>query len=55
MSSPSSLQPMVRKLGYWHPMEEEDKEALLALPHRVRAVDAHHYLVRERERPRTLA
>ena len=41
---------MLRRLTYWYPLDEADKEALLALPHRVRDLDAHHYVVRERER-----
>ena len=49
MPNPSALEPMLRKLSYWYSLDEGDAEALMALPHRVRAVDAHHYVVRERE------
>jgi CRP-like cAMP-binding protein len=50
MSSQSALEPMLRKLSYWYPLEESDKEALLALPHRVKSVERHHYIAREREK-----
>ena len=49
MSKQTSLEPMLRKLTYWYPLDKSDQEALLALPHRVRELDAHHYVVRERE------
>jgi CRP-like cAMP-binding protein len=41
---------MLRKLNYSYPLQESDEEALLALPHRARAVEPHHYIVREREK-----
>jgi CRP-like cAMP-binding protein len=40
---------MLRKLTYWYPLEKSDEEALLALPHRIKSVEAHHHVVRERE------
>jgi CRP-like cAMP-binding protein len=40
---------MLRKLLYWLPLDAVEKEALLALPHRVKTLDPHHYVVRERE------
>jgi CRP-like cAMP-binding protein len=49
MSRPDTLEPMLRKLNYWSPLDEADEEALLTLPHRVKSVDPHHYVVRERE------
>ena len=49
MSKQTSLEPMLRKLTYWYPLDQSDQEALLALPHRVRELEPHHYLVRERE------
>ena len=50
MSISSALEPMFTKLSYWMPLDEADRDALLALPHRVRAVEPHHYIVREREK-----
>ena len=47
--SNSTLEPMLRKLEYWGPLDKTDREALLALPHVVRAVEQHHYIVRERD------
>lgn len=41
---------MLRKLSYRFALHDEDDRALLALPHRVKRVDAHHYIVREREK-----
>ena len=50
MSGRSPLESLVDKLSYRFPLEESDREALLALPHRVKEVDPHHYIIRERER-----
>ena len=47
----SALEPMLRKLEYWVPLKAADREALLGLPHAVKTMEAHHYIVRERERP----
>lgn len=44
------LGPMLRKLEYWVDFGPEDRAALLALPHSVRPVEQHQYLVRERDR-----
>ena len=41
---------MVRKLAYWHKIDAADREALLALPHTVKSLEQHHYIIRERER-----
>jgi CRP-like cAMP-binding protein len=49
MSRSNALEPMLRKLQYWLSLDADDEEALLALPHRVKTVDPHHYVVRERE------
>jgi CRP-like cAMP-binding protein len=49
MATPAILEPMLRKLTALFPLDEPDGEALLALPHRVRTVEQHHYVVRERE------
>jgi CRP-like cAMP-binding protein len=50
MSSPKTLEPMLRKLLYWYPLDKADQEAVLALPHRVKALEPHHFVVREREK-----
>jgi CRP-like cAMP-binding protein len=50
MSTKSALEPMLRKLSYWFALDDEDQKALLVLPHRVKTVDAHHFIVREREK-----
>jgi CRP-like cAMP-binding protein len=49
MSARSPLQPLLDKLLYWHPLDEADRRAVLALPHRIKKVSVHHFLVRERE------
>ncbi len=50
MPSQSALEPMLQKLTYRYPLQKSDEEAILALPHRVKSVEAHHYVVREREK-----
>lgn len=45
-----ALEPMARKLEYWVPFDPADREALLALPHVVKTLEPHHYIVRERDR-----
>lgn len=42
---------MLRKLEYWAFLNEEDRAALLALPHTRKTIEAHHYVVREGEKP----
>src|SRR5688500_20046462 len=49
-SSSATLEPLVRKLAYWHKLDSADRAALLALPHTVRGLEPHHYIVRERDR-----
>lgn len=51
------LQPMVDKLAswakldtYWGEFTEADAEAILGLPYRMKRVERHGYIVRERER-----
>ena len=44
------LEPMVRKLEYWQKFSAEDREALLRLPHKIRNLEQHHYIVREFDR-----
>jgi CRP-like cAMP-binding protein len=44
---PSSLEPMVRTLEYWKKFTRDDRDAVLALPHTVKALQPSHYIVRE--------
>jgi CRP-like cAMP-binding protein len=46
----SALASMVRKLETWSPLGEDDKVAILALPHRRRRLGPNQYLVREGDR-----
>ena len=46
----SALDPMVRKLAYRQKLDSADRAALLALPHTVKSIEQHHYIVRERDR-----
>ncbi|MES2136854.1 MAG: Crp/Fnr family transcriptional regulator [Pseudomonadota bacterium] len=41
------LEPMLRKLEYWHKFSAADKAALLALPATVKTLGANGYIVRE--------
>jgi CRP-like cAMP-binding protein len=50
--SPHVLEPMVRKLQGWAPLEDEDRRALLALPITVREVPRGHFVVREGDKPK---
>lgn len=45
------LEPLVRKLAYWHKLDSADRAAVLALPHTVKPFQQHHFIVRERDRP----
>ncbi len=47
---PSGLEPMVRTLEYWKTFSQEDRQALMALPHSVKIVQPNHYIVREFDR-----
>jgi len=46
----SALEPLVRKLAYWHKLDAADRAAVLALPHTVKSLEQHHYIIRERDR-----
>jgi CRP-like cAMP-binding protein len=46
----SRLEPMVRKLEYWQTFSRDDREAILGLPHTVKRLEAHNYIVREFDR-----
>jgi hypothetical protein len=50
MTQSTTLEPMLRKISYLYPLEKDDADAVLALPHRVQKVERNHYLVREREK-----
>jgi CRP-like cAMP-binding protein len=41
---------MVGKLAYWADFEAADEEALLNLPHRMKTIERHGYIAREREK-----
>jgi CRP-like cAMP-binding protein len=44
------LAPMLRKLEYWGSFSDAEKAALLALPHTIRTIEPHKYVVREHDR-----
>lgn len=46
-----TLAPLVRKLSLHAPLGQEDKAALLALPHAVRILELGQYVVREGDQP----
>lgn len=46
----SVLEPMVRKLEYRQKLDADDRAALLALPHKVKLLEAHDYVVRQGDR-----
>ena len=45
------LAPMVRKLEYWHPFSEEERLAVLGLPHLVRELKPHQFVIWDGDRP----
>lgn len=48
--SAAPLEPMVRKLEYRQQLDASDRSALLALPHKVKLLEAHDYVVRQGDR-----
>jgi CRP-like cAMP-binding protein len=48
--SQSPLQPLLRKLAYRSEFDTADEDAILNLPHRVKKLERHGYIVREREK-----
>ncbi len=50
MPAPSTLEPMVRKLEYRQTLDADDCAAVLALPHKVKFLEAHDYVVRQGDR-----
>lgn len=51
MSTTSALAPMLKKLQLWLPLSERDQQAVLALPHTLRSMRAHEFIVREDDKP----
>jgi CRP-like cAMP-binding protein len=49
-STNRTLEPMLRKLGYWAAFRAADEQAILNLPHRTKRMERHAYIVREREK-----
>jgi len=45
----SALEPLVDKLAYWQKLDSADRAALLALPHQVKRLEQHHYIIRDRD------
>jgi CRP-like cAMP-binding protein len=41
---------MVTKLAYWQKLDGADRDAILALPHTLKRVEQHHYVIRERDK-----
>ena len=52
MPFPNTLTPMVTKLQMWTRLDDADRDAVLALPHRIRALRAHEFIVRDGDEPR---
>jgi len=51
MSKSPSLTPMLDKLLLWLPLAPADQAAVLALPHSLRSLRAHEFIVREDDKP----
>lgn len=51
MTRPHPLQLLIQKLETHHPLNPEDREAILQLPHKMRNVEAQTYLLREGDQP----
>ena len=50
-ASATVLAPMVRKLEHWHPLNDEEQRAVLDLPHTVRTLKGHQFVVWDGDRP----
>jgi CRP-like cAMP-binding protein len=46
----AGLEPMLRKLEYRQKLSEDDRAAVLALPHKTKLLQPHDYIVREGDR-----
>lgn len=49
---PHPLDPLVQKLEYAQPLSAEDRAAVLELPHSLKALEPHSYIVREGDKPK---
>jgi CRP-like cAMP-binding protein len=47
----ATLTPLLDKLQLWLPLDENDRAAVLALPHTLRTRQAHEFIVRECDKP----
>ena len=47
LTSSSNLEPMLRKLEYRGKFSADDRAAILALPHRIKPLEQHDYVVRD--------
>ena len=43
------LAPLVRKLGAWVELSQADERAIASLPHRVKSMDRHSFIIRDRQ------
>jgi CRP-like cAMP-binding protein len=48
------LAPMVRKLEHWHPLNEDERLAILALPHVTRELAPQQYVIWDGDRPQNV-
>ena len=46
----AALEPMLRKLEYRQKLSDDDRAAVLALPHKIKRLENHEYVVREGDR-----
>src|SRR3954463_8121063 len=51
----SALELLARKLNLHHRLNEDDRQAILELPHKIRKLEAQSYTVREGDRPERCA
>src|ERR687892_2415201 len=47
----TALELLSRKLDLHHRLSEDDKQAILGLPHKIRRLEAQSYIMREGDRP----
>jgi CRP-like cAMP-binding protein len=52
MTSGHTLAPMLRKLSKWSSFDEQDQQAVLALPHETRSIGKGNYIVRDGDKPK---
>lgn len=52
LAAGGDLHGLVGRLSYWHPLDDDDRAAVLALPHKVRTAEPHQFLVREFDKTR---